>query len=512
MPRDVRVTAALAGVASLVSAAVVATTGHGIAEWVFITACLSAVGLALAALRTGWHEAVAQQRRARVLAGRVPDQVAREAVRAERERLSRDISAALRAWLARIADDAGRARSDADPRPAADRIHAGARAAHADLRRQLGLLHDPPARRVDAGAPGQTWSRADLALAALAALLALVESLVYPRVEGVPSTLLGVLLTVAAAACLALRRTAPATAAVLLAALWLLGWALAAPVTGGLWFLLTVCPVLWTCLVGPARDVAAGLLLLAAVSWAQARTDLENLGAVVVAVAVTALVAVATRGVHARGRRLRARGDAREAELRAASEQAVAAARLSYARDAHDLVSHAVGVIAVQAAAASVAPSSDLGRARAALEVVRRTALEAVGALDDTAPADRTQRDVAALLDRFRAAGLPVRVQGVALLGEVVDEVAFRCVQESLTNVLHHAPGARATLDVHREGDEVVIRVADDGPGPGAVVHGFGLVGLSERLAEAGGSLEVDGGATGFVVRARLPVGGRVRR
>jgi signal transduction histidine kinase len=91
-----------------------------------------------------------------------------------------------------------------------------------------------------------------------------------------------------------------------------------------------------------------------------------------------------------------------------------------------------------------------------------------------------------------------------------VDLSAYRIVQEGLTNALKHAKGARAEVLVRYEGATVQLEIADDGPDtPNGDGLGHGLVGMRERVALYGGTLDAGPRAGGgFVLRAELPVEG----
>jgi signal transduction histidine kinase len=123
-----------------------------------------------------------------------------------------------------------------------------------------------------------------------------------------------------------------------------------------------------------------------------------------------------------------------------------------------------------------------------------------------------------ALRDAVTAAGAPVTI---AVEGErrplppSVDEVAYRIVQESLTNVLRHAgPAARATVRLCYEPTALGISVIDDGAGAATAAPdgdglgaGHGLTGMAERAAAVGGQVTAGPrGAGGFEVSARLPL------
>jgi signal transduction histidine kinase len=108
----------------------------------------------------------------------------------------------------------------------------------------------------------------------------------------------------------------------------------------------------------------------------------------------------------------------------------------------------------------------------------------------------------------MRDAGLPVdlTVRGhERALAAGVDRAAYRIVQEALTNAIRHAGSAPAHVTVAYGADDVVLEIADEGPGP-AGSDGLGLTGMRERARLHGGELEAHAGnGRGFVVRARLP-------
>ena len=119
-----------------------------------------------------------------------------------------------------------------------------------------------------------------------------------------------------------------------------------------------------------------------------------------------------------------------------------------------------------------------------------------------------------ALIGEMADSGLPV---DLAVSGEraglpgSVDHAAYRIVQESLTNVVKHARAGSVDIAVHCDGEEIEISVTDDGIGfdpDGAVVTGFGVIGMRERVELAGGELSVARGPhAGTAIRARLPLG-----
>jgi len=117
------------------------------------------------------------------------------------------------------------------------------------------------------------------------------------------------------------------------------------------------------------------------------------------------------------------------------------------------------------------------------------------------------------LLDRVeRMSGLKTRIQidvGSERLPAGIEDAAYRIVQEALTNVTKHAGASEVSVTVRTEHDALSIAVTDDGVGldPSAKTEGFGLIGMRERVALAGGELTLTRGeGAGTVVAARLPI------
>ncbi|WP_432981410.1 sensor histidine kinase [Dactylosporangium sp. CA-233914] len=208
-------------------------------------------------------------------------------------------------------------------------------------------------------------------------------------------------------------------------------------------------------------------------------------------------------------------------QLRSAREAERARVQLAVARDVHDVVGHALGVIVAEAGVTLSLPDTREDELRATLAGVEghaRTALADVQSLvrslrtDDSRVAPSTA-ELPTLFAATRAAGIRVDASvGTGPLDETVGAVVFRIVQESLSNVVRHAPGASCSVDVRREGDGVVVLIRDDGPAvPGGEVPGtgLGLDGMRERARSIGGTVRWGTRpAGGFEVVARLPLAG----
>ncbi|MBM6399295.1 sensor histidine kinase [Phycicoccus sonneratiae] len=499
-------------------AAVLAVVGrYGVAELVFFTVMLGALAFTVRSGVRAWRRERAARRDAAALARVRPEQVAADAVREERQRLSHDIAAELRTMLRAVGEEAARVE---DPAVAARRIHRQARLASTELRRLLGLLRtlevEPAA---DAAADDDVTPRRppgrDLALGAGSGALALVESLTYPRAEGLGTDPLAVAVTVAVATTVAGRTRSPVGAAVTAALLTGAGSVSGHALVGGFWMLLTLTGLVWATVAPPGtspRRTGAGVLLAGVVCAAAWRDDHGN--AVVTTAVVATVVAV---GVAVRVARSRAeRSDRVAAGLRADLDEATSAAldadRAAFAREIHDAVSHAVGLIAVQAGAAEVSAAADPEAARRSLRLVADAAADALADLDRLDPdAERGRRsaaDLVALVDRIRAAGTPVATVGLDVVPPAHADVVYRVVQEALTNVVRHGAGASARVCVDVSGPGTTVTVSDEGPGRSpSARRGFGLVGLGERVRHAGGRLHTGtgSGGTGFVVEATLP-------
>lgn len=308
--------------------------------------------------------------------------------------------------------------------------------------------------------------------------------------------------------------------------------ALAAPVSGfdfrpEIVVYLALFTVAERCRVRVAGVALAGALLYA-FHTSDPDFDLSRPEDFVVDVAAAAYLTLLPLSVWATGRWVRtSREHARVLEegRQWQARQAVAEERGRIARELHDVVSHAVTVIVLQAAGGRRVLDHDPSRAARAFDTIQRLGENAMGELrrmlevlrtdGDRAEPQPGADDVPALLDSFRAAGLRVepRVTGdPRVVAPAVDLAVYRVVQEALTNVIKHAgTGASAEVLLTWTADRVEVQVSDDG-GRGATHHralstGHGLSGLRERLAALGGSLTTARtSAGGFRLVAVLPL------
>lgn len=220
-----------------------------------------------------------------------------------------------------------------------------------------------------------------------------------------------------------------------------------------------------------------------------------------------------------------------ERRLRVA-EETRSAERTRIARELHDVVTHHVTAMVVQAEAARYLTAS-LDRLDETLNAVTDTGRRAIGDLrnlldlldPDHEGAARAAflRDLQALVEQTRQAGQPIELTEEGTPSESAGSaelVAHRVVQEALTNALKHAHGSPTAVGVRYDEREITVEISTAGTGPeqaraGARPRspggsGRGLIGLRERVDALGGEFAADRGADGgFVVLARIPTGSR---
>jgi len=224
-----------------------------------------------------------------------------------------------------------------------------------------------------------------------------------------------------------------------------------------------------------------------------------------------------------------------ERERESAARTAVEAERARIARELHDVVSHNVSLMVVQAGAAREVLDTLPGEAAAALRAVEKAGRDAMTELrhllgllapsasgddEDLAPQPSLSR-LSPLIDRISFAGLPVevRISGRPRpLPPGIDATAYRIVQEALINALKHGDRTRAEVTIRYAEHALRVEVLNGGPSVltggrrstadgGRDGAGRGLLGLRERVAVYGGDLDARrrlGG--GYRVRARIPL------
>jgi signal transduction histidine kinase len=373
----------------------------------------------------------------------------------------------------------------------------------------------------------------DTGVVLLAALLGVTNALVQHPLFREPFDAVAFGLLLAGAAALWFRRQAPVTVAWLVTALTatlvLAVWVLPGAEPGVLpWHrldpdgILLPAAVPFAAYAVPvyARARKSGWLPLAVTAVVTVAGTLPAANLVTVAgQAVTLIGAPAMLGLYAAARAERLE---RERELRV--EEATRAERLRLAAEIHDVVSHRVSVMVLQAGALQLTAGDE--PARRAAEELRATGCQALDELRDlvgllnTAGSTSTPPlaplpDLSELLAVAASVGIAVDRHEVGEprpLPAVVGRTAYRIVQEALTNVGKHAPGAQVRLEVRHLPAAIRVRVGNTAPARAgdmaltAAGGGTGLLGLRRRIELINGTLVAepreDGG---FLVDATLP-------
>jgi signal transduction histidine kinase len=209
--------------------------------------------------------------------------------------------------------------------------------------------------------------------------------------------------------------------------------------------------------------------------------------------------------------------------------EAVTAERLWIARELHDMVAHRIGIIAIQAGVGSRVIQTQPAEAREALRAIEATSRETLSGLRRTLVALRQADPESAAsgqaslapsprladIERLAAATADAGVRvDVRFSGEQrplpadIDLSAYRIVQEALTNVVRHAGTGHRRVTVDYGDEELSVEVVDDGRGAkNELAHGFGLVGMRERVGLLHGHLSAGPRPEGgFRVAAQLPL------
>ncbi|MER7008824.1 sensor histidine kinase [Dactylosporangium sp. NPDC000555] len=270
------------------------------------------------------------------------------------------------------------------------------------------------------------------------------------------------------------------------------------------------------------RNLAlASVVLAAALVVGFNRDNLPGLPSGLVTFLLLSSVGLAANAIHT----WRQRARTLEREQEAATRLAVDRERARLARELHDVVTHNVSVMVVQAGAARKVMDASPDMAKEALLAVEaggRAAMtelrQAIGLLTvDSDGTDLTPQpglgQLPDLAARVRETGVPVELTVTAgsPAGTVppgVGLAAYRVVQEALTNAVKHAAGSSVWITVSAAGSVLRVEVVDDG-GASASGHGSGrgLIGLRERLALYGGTLTAGPRPTGgFRVVAEIPL------
>ena len=295
------------------------------------------------------------------------------------------------------------------------------------------------------------------------------------------------------------------------------------PLSGSLAYLLCLYSVAVRC--SRRITLAIGMISIAGAAVLQWAGRQPNGGSALVAVAL--IVAVLLLGYNVRQRRLAQQEVVTQARVHAEA-QAVLQERQRIARELHDVVAHHMSVIAIQAEAGPYKVAEPQPELTETLADIRQLALEGLSELrrilgvlrtetdnPDTAPQPGLDR-LGELIITAEAGGLTIECTASGterVVARATALSAYRIVQEALSNVMRHAPGAHVRIVTEYDLDRLRVTVANDpvdAPPDKAlngVGSGQGLVGMRERAGMLGGELTAEPTPEGgFVVTATLPL------
>jgi signal transduction histidine kinase len=332
-----------------------------------------------------------------------------------------------------------------------------------------------------------------------------------------------VVLGVAAFVLVHFRRRAPVRVALVIAAMRALSGLAAGPAPLAAVSVATRRDVRQVLLVGVANFVAAQ-------TWTTLAPFEDNDPVVTTAVNLAVNAGMMGWGLYIGTRRevmwnLRTRAERAETEQDLRMARARSTERARIAREMHDVLAHRITQVSMQAGALAFRDDLDSDRLREGLGQIQRQANDALHELRDvlgvlreddpgpsTARPQPTYDDIAALVEEARTLGLDIdwtdAVDAATPVPPATGRTVYRIVQEGITNVRKHAPGAevaiRSTGDPH-EGITVVLANPIGDRASAAPGSGLGLVGLRERTELRGGRLDQRTEGATFVLEAWLP-------
>ena len=199
------------------------------------------------------------------------------------------------------------------------------------------------------------------------------------------------------------------------------------------------------------------------------------------------------------------------------ARMAVAEERIRIARDLHDLLGHTLALASVKLELVERCLDVDMDRARAELTDARAVVRDSLVEVREAVTGYR-QPSLGSELAAARRLLVASRIDPLFDVPERwelprdVDSTLAWVVREAVTNVIKHSQARTCRIGVVVDAGEVVAEIADDGVGRQTDRRGGGTAGMTERLAELGGTLAADSdGSSGFLVRAVVPLPGRTK-
>lgn len=241
----------------------------------------------------------------------------------------------------------------------------------------------------------------------------------------------------------------------------------------------------------------------------------ENAQTGIRSVALSAIVLSASWALGTRTRQAR-----NESAARARAEE-----RLRLGREVHDVLSHSLGTIGVQAGVAAHIATLGQDELRATLREVEADARSSLAELHGLlhrerenaectpgVPLDETIQALTTSLDRVGIRSGVQLVGNLNSLSVTIQQSLLRIAREAITNVIRHSGASTCRVLLAVEANRTILRVEDDGHGTGGVVReGHGLTGLRERVALLGGQLDVSDTGEGMALQVTIPTTDGVR-
>lgn len=228
------------------------------------------------------------------------------------------------------------------------------------------------------------------------------------------------------------------------------------------------------------------------------------------------------RRIQHRTLQLDLRAEELELEEAQVAQEAASNERRRIARELHDIISHNLGIVVLQAGAASQVIESNPQQAKDALQSIRRIGQEAISELggllglvregaEPSLEPQPTLSDIPEMVARAKSAGMQVELSlapSEIRLSPALELSAFRIVQEGLTNAQKYAKNAHVVICIEIQNLELRISIVDDGPANVKNVGGRrGLAGMAERVAVFGGKFRAGpGDDAGWSIIASMPI------
>ncbi|MDO4887912.1 MAG: histidine kinase [Actinomycetaceae bacterium] len=273
---------------------------------------------------------------------------------------------------------------------------------------------------------------------------------------------------------------------------------------------------------GRAKGMAAMLVAVATIAIPAGITDdgsryWSHPISVVLVGCLALAMGVSVRNQRAYVAAIVARAEQAEATREAEAVRRVSEERLRTARDLHDIVGHQLSVISMNSSVALISLDTKPDQARSALQTIQQASKQAIGDIGALLAVLRSEdaavspqpglAELDQLIEEWRRAGLSVTCVRRGLrprLSPTADMVAYRALQEALTNAARHGSASRANVEISSKQGHIVLVVTNPASS-GFDQGGFGLTGMRERVMSVRGSMDYSMSEGVFRLEVRIP-------